>query len=366
MQLYPRPSGTHKKGKIVSKKVYSMFQAIMAAVLFGASAPIAKLLLGEVEPISMASFLYLGSGFGLLIYRLIFKQTGIEAKIVKTDIKWLLGAIFAGGVAAPIVLMFSLKNAPASTASLLLNFESVATTLIAALIFKEAIGKRIWTAILIITGASILLSFDFKDEWGFSIGALGVVLACTLWGVDNNFTRNISAKDPIITVMIKGIVAGGVSLILVFVANNILPNIIQILEIMVLGFFSYGLSVVLFILAMRDLGASRTSAFFSSAPFIGVLLSFGIFHELPNYMFYIAVPIMIIGVVLILLEEHAHIHLHEVMEHEHRHRHDDEHHNHKHNEGESVIEHSHLHMHKQTEHSHKHTPDIHHRHKHQL
>jgi len=336
----------------------------MAAVLFGASAPIAKLLLGDVEPIPMASFLYLGSGFGLLIYRLINKHSGVEAKIARTDVKWLLGAIFAGGVFAPIVLMFSLRNTSASTASLLLNFETVATTLMAVIIFKEAIGKRIWTAVVLITGASILLSLDFKGEWGFSFGALGVLLACALWGIDNNFTRNISAKDPITTVMLKGIVAGGFSLMLIFFTNSNFPNVKEILEIMTLGFFSYGLSIVLFIFAMRDLGASRTSAFFSSAPFIGVLLSFAILREFPNYMFYIALSIMVFGVVLILLEQHGHKHLHEQVEHDHRHRHDDEHHMHVHDEDNNVIEHSHLHIHEPVEHSHKHTPDIHHRHKH--
>lgn len=348
----------------MNKRVYSMLQALMAAVLFGASAPISKMLLSEVDPIPMASFLYLGSGFGLLVYRLINKPAGIEAKIVKADVKWLLGAILAGGVAAPIILMFSLRNTPASTASLLLNFETVATTLIAFIIFKEAIGKRIWAAILLITSASILLSLDFRGEWGFSIGALGVVLACVLWGVDNNFTRNVSSKDPIITVILKGIFAGSFSLILVFLTNSTLPSLQEIIEIMILGFFSYGLSIVLFIFAMRDLGASRTSAFFSSAPFIGVILSFVILRELPNNMFYFALPIMILGVVLILFEEHVHVHLHEPLKHDHRHRHDDRHHEHQHDNGGKVIEHSHTHTHESVEHSHKHTPDIHHRHQH--
>lgn len=362
LQFASCPSG---KDCLVNKnRFYSMFQAFIAAFLFGASAPIAKLLLGSVEPIPMASFLYLGSGFGLLIYKLVNKHSGFEAKIDRTDVKWLLGAILAGGVIAPIVLMFSLRNTPASTASLLLNFESVATTLIAVIIFKEAIGKHIWTAIILMTSASVLLTLDFKGEWGFSFGALGIVLACVLWGIDNNFTRNISTKDPLITVTIKGIVAGSFSLVISFITNSTLPGIKEILVIMLLGFFCYGLSIVLFIFAMRELGASRTSAFFSTAPFIGVLLSFVIFRELPNIMYYIAFPIMIIGAIIILLEEHSHTHLHEFIEHNHRHRHDDLHHGHNHIDGIESIGHSHLHTHTTTEHSHKHTPDTHHRHEH--
>ncbi|WP_028308835.1 DMT family transporter [Desulfitibacter alkalitolerans] len=347
--------------------ICSMFQAMLASVLFGASAPISKLLLGNIEPIPMAAFLYLGSGVGLLLFKIVRHMNHnfieIEAKIDKGDIKWLIGAIIAGGVIAPIVLMFSLRNTPASTASLLLNFEGVATTLIAAIAFKEAIGRRIWLAIASITTASILLSLNLNGEWGLSIGALGVVLACTLWGIDNNFTRNISAKDPLITVTIKGIGAGVFSLILALIMHTSFPNIGTILGAMLLGCFSYGLSIVLFIFAMRNLGASRTSAFFGTAPFVGTLLSFLLFREFPSTLFYISLPIMIIGAILILGEEHGHIHIHESMEHEHRHNHNDGHHTHKHIDGEH-LEHTHLHKHATIEHSHKHTPDTHHRHAH--
>lgn len=346
---------------------YSMVQAIFAAILFGASAPISKLLLGDIEPIPMAAFLYLGSGIGLILFRIIQRLNrsyiDVEAKTNKSDAKWLIGAIMAGGVLAPIVLMFSLRNTPASTASMLLNFEGVSTTLIAALAFKEAIGKRIWLAVASITTASILLSWNFNGEWGFSIGALGVLLACILWGVDNNFTRNISAKDPLITVIIKGIGAGAFSLLLAFIMQNRFPSIKIALGAMLLGCFSYGLSIVLFIFAMRSLGASRTSAFFGTAPFVGTVLSFLLFREMPNVLFYISLPIMIIGAILILGEEHGHMHTHNPLEHEHRHSHDDGHHTHKHDEGEN-IEHSHPHKHEYIEHVHPHTPDIHHRHEH--
>lgn len=347
--------------------IYTMIQAILAAILFGASAPISKLLLGEIQPIPMAALLYLGSGIGLLLFRIIQRlnrnYSVVEAKINKSDTKWLIGAIIAGGVIAPIVLMFSLQNTPASTASMLLNFEGVSTTLIAALAFKEAIGRRIWLAVASITTASILLSWNFTGEWGFSIGSLGVLLACTLWGIDNNFTRNISAKDPLITVTIKGLGAGLFSLLLAFITQSSFPSIKIMLVAMLLGCFSYGLSIVLFIFAMRSLGASRTSAFFGTAPFVGTILSFLLFSEMPNILFYISLPIMIAGAVLILGEEHGHMHSHNPIEHEHRHNHNDGHHTHKHTEGEN-IEHSHLHQHEYIEHTHSHTPDLHHRHEH--
>lgn len=346
---------------------YSMFQALLAALLFGASAPLAKLLLGVIDPIPMASFLYLGSGIGLLLYRFIMrlqkKQMDVEAKIDKSEFKWLIGAVLTGGVLAPIVLMFSLRNTPASTASMLLNFESVATTLIAFIVFKESIGKRIWLAVALITSASILLSWDFKGEWGLSIGALGVLLACTLWGIDNNFTRNISAKDPFITVTIKGIGAGMFSMFLAILTRNHFPSFPIILGAMLLGFLSYGLSIVLFILAMRNLGASRTSAFFGTAPFVGTLLSFLLFREVPNVFFYFALPIMIVGTIFILKENHEHKHQHQRSEHEHRHKHD-EHHQHYHEGSTEDLEHSHFHVHEEFEHSHSHTPDFHHRHAH--
>jgi drug/metabolite transporter (DMT)-like permease len=349
------------------REIFPFAQAILAAILFGASAPISKLLLGYVDPIPMAAFLYLGSGVGLLIFKIVqrlnrnFKVA--EAKINKSGVKWIIGATIAGGVLAPIILMFSLPNTPASTASMLLNFESVATTLIAALAFKEAIGKRVWLAIALITVACILLSWNLAGKWGFSIGTLGVLLACILWGADNNFTRNISAKDPFTIVAIKGIGAGTFSLLLAFITKSNFPGVKLILGIMMLGFFSYGLSIVLFIFAMRSLGASRTSAFFGTAPFAGTILSFILLRELPNFLFYISLPVMILGAILILGEKHGHLHHHIALEHEHRHNHKDEHHAHNHI-GSENIEHSHTHKHENTEHLHSHKPDIHHRHEH--
>jgi drug/metabolite transporter (DMT)-like permease len=212
----------------MENKSKSIFYAFVAACLFGASAPLAKLLLNDIQPVVLASLLYLGSGFGLLIYKLFAgiaqKKSTQEARLSRTDLPWLLGATVSGGIAAPIVLMFSLRHTPAATASLLLNFEGVVTALIAAAAFREAISRRIWAAITCITVAIVLLSLDTSGKWGVSPGALGVLCACALWGVDNNFTRNISAKDPVVIVIVKGIAAGLVSLILALILGNTFPG----------------------------------------------------------------------------------------------------------------------------------------------
>jgi drug/metabolite transporter (DMT)-like permease len=350
-------------------RVYPIFLALLAALLFGASAPLAKLLLGEIEPILLAAFLYLGSGLGLLIVKAVQRvgksSLNTEASIRKPDLVRLAGATLAGGIAAPIVLLFGLRGTPAATASLLLNFESVATTLIAALAFRESVSRRAWWAIMAITLASIFLSVNVSSEWGLSLGALGILAACVLWGVDNNLTRDISAKDPLTIVTIKGLAAGTFSLILALATENRLPNWCILLGAMILGSVSYGLSITLFILAMRRLGAARTSALFGTAPLAGIALSFLLFHETVGILFLLAVPLMVVGTVFLVYEQHEHSHLHEAICHEHAHAHDDGHHAHEHGEGEAHHRsHSHLHEHPQCEHNHHHMPDIHHRHVH--
>jgi drug/metabolite transporter (DMT)-like permease len=340
-----------------------ILQALSAAIFFGASAPIAKLLLGDIAPIFLAAFLYLGSGTGIALVKLTqrVRSKEVEAGIKPPDIKWLAGAIIAGGVLAPIVLIVSLQNTPASTASLLLNFEGVGTTLIALLFFKEAIGRRTWTAIIVITLASIFLSTDFKSGFGLSLGALGIILACVLWGVDNNFTRNISGKDPLAIVAWKGLVAGTFSFFLAWFLGNPFPTAGTILSTLILGFVSYGLSTMLFIRSMRGLGAARTSALYGTAPLAGVLLSIVIFGELPSLSFVIAAILMIGGALLLINEQHEHSHVHTVLFHEHSHKHDD----HSHGHDEVKGSHSHEHEHLEEEHEHDHMPDIHHRHGHE-
>jgi len=347
-----------------SKSLPFILQALLAAIFFGASAPIAKLLLGDnIAPIFLAAFLYLGSGTGISLVKLSqrMRSKEVEASIKLPDIKWLAGAVISGGIIAPIILMISLQNTSASTASLLLNFEGVGTTVIALLFFKEAISRRAWIAIIVITLASIFLSTNFQSGFGLSLGALGIILACVLWGVDNNFTRNISGKDPLAIVAWKGLVAGTFSFFLAFFLGNQLPSLTIILSTLVLGFVSYGLSTMLFIRSMRGLGAARTSALYGTAPLAGVLLSIIIFGELPSFMFIIAAILMIGGALLLINEEHEHSHVHTVLFHEHSHSHDDP--THGHDDSKGV--HSHEHEHPAEEHEHDHMPDIHHRHGHE-
>jgi len=345
----------------------AILMALAAAVLFGISAPLSKLLLGDILPLPLAALLYFGGGAGALLFKLgrtaISKKPKAEADITKKDIPWLAGMILAGGVAAPVILLFSLKATPAATASLLLNFEAVSTAIIATVFFKEALGKRVWAAIALITASAVLLTWNPSEEWGFSLGALGVVGACVLWGVDNNLTRNVSAKDPLTITSVKGLGAGTVSLILSLAAGSPFPSAAMVLSALLLGVFSYGISIVLLIAAMRYLGAARSSAFFGTAPFIGAVVSVIIFGEFPALQFYISIPLMVAGAVLISGEKHQHRHLHPCMEHNHQHRHDDMHHTHVHEDG-FTGEHAHPHVHETMEHDHPHSPDIHHRHPH--
>jgi len=343
--------------------------AIGAAVLFGASAPFAKLLLEGAGPVTLASLIYLGSGTGLFLYSCLrrLRHSSTEATLSRQDLPWLLGAIISGGVLAPIVLMISLEQTPAATAALLLNFEAVATAIIALLLFKEAIGRRIWWALGLITLASIILSWNSGEGWGISVGAAGVILACALWGVDNNLTAQISAKDPVLTVTIKGLVAGLFSLVLAYILHETIPETGVVAGAMLLGFLSYGVSIVLFIMALRGMGAARTGTLFAVSPFIGVIFSLLIYQEPPALLFWASLPLMAAGTWLLAGERHSHPHVHAHVIHEHRHRHDDLHHAHHHEAGEipESGEHSHIHTHEMTTHDHPHAPDIHHRHMHE-
>ncbi|MCI0499952.1 MAG: DMT family transporter [Planctomycetales bacterium] len=287
-------------------KYHPVVQALLASVFFATSIPAAKILLGKIDPVIMAALLYLGSGIGLLLFKVVahrVKSTD-QAGLAKADVPWLIGAICAGGIAAPIVLMFGLRNTPAATASLLMNFEGVATSVIAAIMFKEALGKRIGVAVALITAASVILSWDKTGSLRFSIGAIGIIGACVLWGLDNNVTRHISAKGPLAITIAKGFSAGIVSLGIALALGNSLPSFGYIVLAAVLGFFAYGMSIVFFISAMRNLGAARTSAYFGTAPFIGALLSFIVFKQIPDVQFLCAVPIMLAGVICLLNEKH--------------------------------------------------------------
>jgi drug/metabolite transporter (DMT)-like permease len=342
-----------------------MIQALLAALLFGASTPAAKLLLGEIEPVPLSALLYLGSGLGLLTTQAMRRLNGgptTEAPLDRRDLPWLIGAVMAGGVAAPIVLLFSLRVTPAATASLLLTFEGGATTLLAALVFREAIGRRVWLAITAITSAGVVLTLNEGGEWGLAPGAVGVLVACTLWGLDNNLTRQISAKNPLTIVTVKGLAAGALSLALAWTLDMSWPAPTATLAALALGSVSYGASVVLFVRAMRGLGASRTGAIYGTAPFVGAVISFLVFPESPGVLLLLAFVLMAAGMALLAGEEHAHHHVHAAVAHDHHHEHSP-HHAHPHAADESGP-HAHPHYHNPLAHEHPHAPDIHHRHEH--
>ncbi len=341
--------------------------ALGAAVLFGASAPLSKLLLGETDPIILAALLYLGSGFSALIFksfRLVVEKDGsAEASLTHQDLPWLAGAVISGGILGPILLMTGLKSTPAATASLLLNFESTATVLIAGFIFRESIDRHVWWAMALITAAGILLSLNLQGEWGLSLGALAVIGACFSWGVDNNLTRHVSAKDPFSIVAIKGLGAGSFSLLLGFALGQSLPSLGTIFLAMLVGSLCYGASIALFVLSMRHLGSARTGTWYAIAPFVGSALAVVLLREYPSILFFISLPLMILGVVLMLNETHAHPHAHEWLEHEHRHSHPEPHHEHAHAWAVAPgVAHSHWHTHSPIAHEHPHHPDLHHSH----
>lgn len=343
----------------------SIFMAVLAAALFGISSPVSKLLVSEIPPALMAALLYLGAGFGMLAVNLITgiaKREQIEARLTKKEIPYTIGMIVLD-IAAPVCLMISLTLTTSANVSLLNNFEIVATSLIALLIFKETIGKRMWIAISLITLSSIILSVEDLSSFSFSIGSVFVLLACICWGLENNCTRMLSLKDPLQIVVIKGFGSGTGSLVIAFLLKQHSARLLYIFAALLLGFVAYGLSIYFYIMAQRELGAARTSAYYAVAPFIGVLLSIIIFGQQITLSFILALVIMAAGAYFAGMEQHKHAHIHEEITHEHRHNHRDNHHNHLHDyniEGE----HSHIHTHRKVEHTHRHTPDMHHSHAH--
>ena len=275
----------------------AIFYAILAAALYALNAPVSKLLLQNVSPTMMAGFLYLGAGIGMATISLVRSKTGHgkrEMRLTKKDLPYTLGMVVLD-IAAPIFLMIGLTRTTAANASLLNNFEIVATSIIALMIFKEKIGKKLWIAIGLITLSSILLSVEDAGSFQFSFGSLFVLAACVCWGLENNCTRCLSKSDPLEIVMIKGFGSGIASIIIGLVVGESLPVWSDILKILLLGFVSYGLSIYFYVYAQRYLGAAKTSAYYAVAPFIGVLLSFIVFREIPGVLFFIALVIMIAG-----------------------------------------------------------------------
>jgi drug/metabolite transporter (DMT)-like permease len=343
------------------------FLALGAAALFGVSTPLAKLLLGELPPVGLAGLLYLGSGLGLLIVRLLRHATdgapaAREAPLTIRDLPWLLGAVAAGGVIAPVLLLWGLRGAGASAASLLLNLEGVLTTLIAALLFREAVAGRIWIASFLMAVGGALLSWQ-PGAGGWSLQSLAIVGACLFWGLDNNLTRKISASDPVAIAMIKGLGAGAFNLLLAIGLGMALPSFGALASALILGFLFYGVSLVLFIYALRHLGSARATAHFSTAPFIGAGVAVLMLGEPLTTLFVTALLIMAAATWLVLSESHRHGHTHEVQAHSHRHVHD-AHHQHDHPEDYGPEPHVHWHQHAPITHAHPHLPDVHHRHRH--
>ena len=279
----------------------AVFFAVLAAALYALNAPVSKLLLRNAPPTMMAGFLYLGAGIGMGILGLIRSRTDHakrEVRLTKKDLPYTLGMIVLD-IAAPIFLMIGLKQMTAANASLLNNFEIVATSLIAMLFFREKISRQLWIAIFLITLSSALLTVEDAGAFRFSAGSLFVLLAATCWGLENNCTRMLSRSDPLEIVVVKGLCSGAGSIMIGLAVGESFPVIRDILLILLLGFIAYGLSIYFYVYAQRDLGAAKTSAYYAVAPFIGVLLSLIIFREIPGVMFFIALAIMILGTWLI-------------------------------------------------------------------
>lgn len=317
----------------------------------------------------LAALLYLGSGVGLAIWSGVRRMfaTGPNTAAVSlgaTDIPWLAGAIVSGGVAGPVLLMIGLRITPASSASLLLNLEGILTAVLAWFVFKENFDRRIFAGMAFIVLAGGLLSWSERPQLGVPWGPLAIVAACLCWGVDNNLTRKVSACDPVQIACLKGVVAGSVNLLIAFSLGQQLPPWNTIAAAGAVGLCGYGVSLVLFVMALRHLGTARAGAYFSAAPFAGAVISMLMFAERPGMIFWIAAALMAVGIWLHLTESHDHQHAHRALDHDHSHRHD-EHHQHDHPPGVDTNEpHAHPHAHLPLAHSHAHYPDIYHRHDH--
>lgn len=297
-----------------SKKSGAILYAFLAAAFYAINMPLSKLLLQKIEPTFMAALLYLGAGIGISIIFLFRKQTDDqEERLSRKELPYVIGMILLD-VAAPIFLMIGLTTATSANASLLNNFEIVATSLIAMFIFKELISPRLWIAIILITLSSMLLSFKDMSSLTFSLGSVFVLAAALCWGFENNLTRKISSKNTFQIVMLKGIFSGLGSLLIALFLGERFPQLQYVLLAMLLGFVAYGLSIFLYVRAQKELGAAKTSAYYAVAPFIGALLSFLILKEAITDYFLVAFLIMTVGSVLVVIDtmitRHSHLHTH--------------------------------------------------------
>ena len=347
---------------------HAVVLALLSAALFGCSTPAAKGLLGSTDPVVLAGLLYCGAGIGIAALRRVGKRLvaspAAEMPLGRADMPWLAGAIAAGGIAGPALLMIGLSRTDAATASLLLTLEGVATAFLAWFAFRENFDRRIALGMGCLVAGAIVLSWQGRPTLSGLIGPLAIVAACVAWGLDNNLTRKVSLADPLQIVELKGLIAGPVNLGLAVWAGGELPAVLPIFIAGVVGFLGYGVSLALFVFALRDLGTARTGAYFSTAPFLGTIAAILFLGEPVSVQLLAAGALMALGVWLHLTEDHEHLHGHDPVEHAHPHVHD-EHHQHSHLPSDPPGEpHTHPHRHQPMRHRHVHVPDMHHTHRH--
>jgi len=346
----------------------AVFYALVSAALFGISTPAAKGLVGEIDPIVLAGLLYCGAGIGVAILRRLVHAIGPQAPRQQVlrgeDIPWLAGAIAAGGVAGPILLMIGLARTDASASSLLLTLEGAATALIAWFVFHENFNRRVALGMICLVAGSVALAWSGAPTLAGVTGPIAIIGACVMWGLDNNLTRKVSLADPMQIVQLKGLIAGPVSVVVGLWAGGSFPGALEALLAGIVGFLGYGVSLALFILALRHLGSARTGAYFSTAPFLGAAVAVVGLGEPVTVQLLLAGGLMGLGVWLHLTERHEHEHIHQPLTHSHTHVHD-EHHQHQHDSDDPPGEpHTHIHVHGWLKHTHAHTPDMHHQHRH--
>jgi drug/metabolite transporter (DMT)-like permease len=349
------------------KSRLAILAALTSALLFGASTPFVKSLAGTIHPVLLAGLLYLGSGAGLWMIRLLRDRGFGPTRLKPGEWPWLVGAITSGGVFAPVFLLWGLARTSAATASLLLNLEVALTALLAWLAFHENADRRVVTGLALILCGGLALAWPLPGASlgdGSAFGPLAVCTACLFWAIDNNLTGKVSAADALFLAGTKGLVAGATNIGIAMLLGTALPAPGVLAKSLLIGFAGYGISLVLFVQALRGLGTARTAAYFATAPFIGAALAIAFFHEATSAQFWVAAAAMAGGVWLHLGERHEHTHRHERLVHSHPHRHD-EHHQHAHSFPWSGAEpHSHEHEHEPLVHRHAHYPDLHHRHGH--
>jgi drug/metabolite transporter (DMT)-like permease len=347
----------------------AVFAALASAVLFGVSTPAAKALLGLVDAVVLAGLFYCGAGIGIALLRILAgpilnAPAARQQPLARRDYGWLAGAIALGGVAGPVLLMLGLSRTPAATASLLLTMEGAATALLAWFVFQENFDRRIALGMACLVAGAAMVSWSGTPTIESLAGPLAIIAACIAWGIDNNLTRKVSLADPLQIVQLKGLIAGPVNLLLGLWAGGSLPGALEILVGGLVGFVCYGLSLALFVVALRHLGAARTGAYFSTAPFIGAATAVVASQQPLTIQLVAAGALMALGVWLHVTERHAHAHTHARMVHAHAHTHD-EHHRHSHGPQDPPGEpHTHAHEHEPLTHSHPHVPDMHHDHRH--